>query len=51
MQVGAYQPGSNADLDRALALKDAIMSFLVQDMDEACDLADSMGALESLLDE
>ena len=51
VQVGAYQPGSNADLDRALALKDAVMDFLVQDMDEACDLSDSMEVLAGLLDE
>ena len=51
VQVGAYQPGSNPDLDRAIASKDAIFDFLIQDMDEACGLADSMDALESLLDE
>lgn len=51
VQVGAYQPGSNPDLDQALASKDAIFDYLIQDMDEACDLADSMDALESLLDE
>lgn len=51
VQVGAYQPGSNADLDRALVLKDAILDFLVQDMDEACDLSDSMEVLAGILDE
>ncbi|HCC45675.1 MAG TPA: flagellum-specific ATP synthase FliI, partial [Gammaproteobacteria bacterium] len=51
VQVGAYQPGSNADLDRALALKEAILGFLIQDMDQACDLSESMHALGSLLDE
>ena len=51
VQVGAYQPGSNTDLDRALASKEAILDFLIQDMDQACDLSESMHALGSLLDE
>lgn len=51
VQVGAYQPGSNTDLDRALAIKEAILSFLIQDMGQACDLSESMHALGSLLDE
>jgi flagellum-specific ATP synthase len=49
VQVGAYQAGSNSDLDLALRMKDQISAFLLQDMHEACGLDDSMRLLESLL--
>ena len=50
MQVGAYELGSNADLDRALQIKDSMMNFLIQDMNESCELDQSMQALEGLVD-
>ncbi len=50
VQVGAYEAGSNADLDRALQLKDKMLSFLTQDMNESCELDQSMRTLEGLVD-
>jgi flagellum-specific ATP synthase len=32
IQVGAYQPGSNAEIDQAIALRAAMETFLRQDM-------------------
>ena len=50
VQVGAYEVGSNADLDRALHIKEEMLDFLIQDMNESCELDQSMQALEGLVD-
>ena len=47
--VGAYEPGTNPELDMALRLKDQISKFLVQDMNETCELNDSMHSLQGLI--
>ena len=49
VQVGAYEPGTNPELDMALRLKDQISNFLVQDMNESCELNDSMHSLQGLI--
>ncbi len=46
--VGAYQPGSNAELDEAIAMWPAILRFLRQHTDERVDVADSIAALAEL---
>ena len=46
--LGAYKPGTNAKLDRAVSLMDAITGYLKQDIDERCSLAESRDALMSL---
>ena len=48
IQVGAYQPGSNADLDAAIALRPEIEQFLQQDMHDPCSLDDTRQALLAL---
>ena len=50
VQVGAYQSGTNTDLDRALRIKDDMLRFLLQDMNEECPLEDSLRDLGVLLD-
>ena len=50
VQVGAYQGGTNVDLDRALNIREGMIKFLTQDIDEQCDLASSMHALMELID-
>ncbi len=46
--VGAYQKGSDARLDQAIALWPAIEAFLSQSLDEAVSLAASVQSLEEL---
>ena len=50
VQVGAYEMGSNTDLDYALHIKEKMLDFLIQDMNEPCELDQSIKALEGLLD-
>ena len=50
VQVGAYQGGTNADLDRALRIKDDMLKFLLQDMNEECLLGDSLRDMRALID-
>jgi flagellum-specific ATP synthase len=49
--IGGYRPGHDAELDRAVALRPAIESFLRQDMTNAISFADSVAALGELLGE
>ncbi len=41
LQLGAYQPGNDVDLDAAVQLQPQLMALLQQDMHEAASLADS----------
>ena len=50
VQVGAYQSGTNTDLDHALSIKDGMLKFLLQDMNEECLLESSLHDLSVLLD-
>jgi flagellum-specific ATP synthase len=40
--VGAYKPGSNPRVDEAIAKRDAIEAFLIQDVDDKSTLADTL---------
>ena len=46
--MGAYQPGTNADLDAAIALRPEIEHFLQQDMHDPCGLDETRQALLAL---
>ena len=45
IQIGAYQPGHDLELDLALQLQPQLMALLQQDMHEASSLADSRSLL------
>ena len=49
ISVGAYQPGSDPRIDKAIAKNPAILDFLQQDMDEAVDLNQSLQELALLM--
>ena len=49
ISVGAYRPGSDPRIDRAIAKHPAILEFLQQDMDEAVDMSRSLDELAQLL--
>jgi flagellum-specific ATP synthase len=48
VQIGAYRPGTNAELDAALARMPAIEAFLRQDPDDLTPFADTTAMLELL---
>jgi flagellum-specific ATP synthase len=50
INVGAYRPGSNPQLDEAITRKEEIMTFLRQDMHESVPLSASVGQLLELMD-
>jgi flagellum-specific ATP synthase len=45
INVGAYQPGSNTEIDAAIAKHQAIEEFLIQDTEERRPLADTLQRL------
>jgi len=49
ISVGAYQPGSDPRIDKAIAINPAILEFLQQDMNEAVDISRSLSELERVL--
>lgn len=49
ISVGAYQTGSNPQIDEAIEKNPAIRNFLQQGMDEAVDIDGSLSELEILL--
>ncbi len=49
INVGAYQQGSNASIDQAIAMQPLIQAFMKQGMNEAVNFAGSQQALEQLL--
>jgi len=49
ISVGAYQPGADPRIDKAIEKNVAILDFLQQDMDEAVDLERSVDELAVLL--
>lgn len=49
IRVGAYQTGTDSDLDRAVDLYPGIRDFLRQSYDDGCNLADAGSQLENLL--
>jgi flagellum-specific ATP synthase len=50
VNVGAYQPGSNPQLDEAIALWPSIIEFLRQRSDECVDASTSLEQLRGLFD-
>lgn len=48
IQVGAYQPGSNPDLDEAIRLQERLKAFLQQDMRQRVDMARTRAMLNEL---
>jgi flagellum-specific ATP synthase len=48
IQIGAYQPGHDAELDLAVRSQDAMLALLRQDTAERADLAGSVQALHRL---
>jgi flagellum-specific ATP synthase len=46
--LGAYKPGTNAELDRAVQAQEAINAYLRQDVDQPVDLSLSVQQLEAL---
>jgi len=51
VRIGAYKPGADADLDRALRARDRIRAFLTQDARERICFADSLDRLAALAGE
>ena len=49
VEIGAYKPGTNPGLDRALGLLPAIDAFLGQGVDETSSLEETVALLEALL--
>jgi flagellum-specific ATP synthase len=49
ISVGAYQPGSDPRIDKAIEKHAVILEFLQQDMDESVSIAQSLHQLELLL--
>lgn len=49
ISVGAYRPGADPRIDKAIEKNPAILNFLQQDMDESVDLSRSLSELAQLL--
>ena len=49
IQLGAYAPGHDGDLDAAVALHPAMTALLQQDMHQPAALADSLQRLREVL--
>jgi len=49
ISVGAYQPGSDSRIDKAIEKNPAILDYLQQDMDESVDINQSLQELALLL--
>jgi flagellum-specific ATP synthase len=49
VQVGAYESGSNPELDEAIRLRDQIVNFLRQDMDKGEDYEVTRAQLRQML--
>ncbi|MFN0186442.1 MAG: flagellar protein export ATPase FliI [Aquabacterium sp.] len=49
IQLGAYQPGADRDLDEAVRLQPHLMALLRQDLHERATLTDSVARLHALL--
>ncbi len=48
VRIGAYKPGSDLDLDRALRAREAMRAFMTQDAHERMHFADSVHRLAAL---
>ncbi|MFO1436664.1 MAG: flagellum-specific ATP synthase FliI, partial [Gammaproteobacteria bacterium] len=50
LSVGAYKPGSNPDLDRAIALQPHMRAFLRQGIHEKVTMAETLEQLRRLVE-
>ncbi len=48
LKVGAYQPGSSPDVDRAVELRKEVLSFLQQTPEESCSFDETCSRLKDL---
>jgi flagellum-specific ATP synthase len=48
VRIGAYKPGADADLDRALRARPALRAFLTQDAADHVVFADCLARLTAL---
>jgi flagellum-specific ATP synthase len=48
VRIGAYKPGSDPDLDRALRARGAMRAFLTQNAHESARFADCVGRMAAL---
>ena len=51
IRIGAYKPGSDAELDRALRVRQAMKDFMMQSSAERTSYADAVLALAALAQE
>jgi flagellum-specific ATP synthase len=49
VQVGAYESGSNPELDEAIRIREQMVDFLRQDMDKGEDYAMTRSRLSQML--
>lgn len=49
IRIGAYQPGTSSDLDRAVEMRPKILDFLRQQENQEVSFPDTLGQLELLL--
>ena len=49
IRIGAYRPGSDPQIDRAITLNPDLEGFLSQDKEEASTLDESFGRLDGIL--
>lgn len=49
INIGAYKPGTNKDIDRAISLYPKIQAFLKQDVEEVISLEETIHSMDSLL--
>jgi flagellum-specific ATP synthase len=50
INVGAYQPGSDPEIDQAIRLQPQLLNFLAQDMNQAVSLQQSYTELQQLIE-
>ena len=51
ISVGAYNPGSNPELDLAVRLNPVMKAYLAQDLNQSLSLKESMEGLTMILNE
>ncbi|WP_068672394.1 flagellar protein export ATPase FliI [Oceanobacillus sp. Castelsardo] len=49
INIGAYKPGTNKDIDRAISIYPKIQAFLKQDVSEVISLEETIHSMDSLL--
>ncbi len=51
VNIGAYKPGSNKEIDFALSKIDAVNGFLIQDVYEKVSFEDTIKRLQNIFEE